>query len=149
MPADMPQPTQQDNLRMAATNLLAQRSEYYRKGDLNGLTSLYTSDATYVQLLPRLSVMQGRDQIQQHMRELMAAKASDLVLTVTTADMTGKDRMMVGGDYYVAVQGGKKVSGHFFQVLRQDGGTWKIAMHAFARPEPVTAIEASEYHVGG
>jgi ketosteroid isomerase-like protein len=144
-----PQPTEQDNFRVLASNLNAQRSEYYRKGDLNGLTSLYTPDATYIQLLPRLSVMQGRAEIQQHMRDLMSAKASDLALTVTRAEMTGKDAMMAGGDYSVSVQGGKKIYGHFFQVLRQDSGTWKIAMHAFARPEPVTAIEVSQYHTGG
>jgi len=150
MSAEMPpQPTDQDNLRLAATNLNTQRSEFYRKGDLAGLTSVYTPDAVYIQLLPRLSVMKGRAQIQQHMRELMDSKARDLVLTVTTAEMTGNDTMMVGGDYYVAVQGGKKVTGHFFQMLRREGGTWKIAMHTFARPEPITPIEAREYHVGG
>jgi uncharacterized protein (TIGR02246 family) len=149
MSKDMSPPTVQDNARVVASNVNAQRSDYYRKGDLAGVVSVYTPDATYVQLLPRMMVMKGRDQIQQHMRELMAAKASDLVLTVTTAHVTGTDRIMVGGDYYVMVEGGKKVYGHFFQALRNEGGTWKIAMHAFARPEPVTAIEASEYHVGG
>jgi uncharacterized protein (TIGR02246 family) len=150
MSAQMPpQPPDQDNLRAAAANLNTQRTEYYRKGDLAGLTSVYTPDAMYIQLLPRLSVMKGRAQIQQHMRELMDSKASDLVLTVTTAEMTGNDAMMVSGDYYVAVQGGKKITGHFFQVLRREGRTWKIAMHTFARPEPITPIEARQYHVGG
>ena len=144
-----PQPTEQDHFRTLASNRNAQRSDFYRKGDLAGLASLYTPDASYIELLPRLSVMHGRDEIREHMHDLVAAKAQDLVLTVTTAEMTGRDSMMVGGDYYVMVQGGKKISGHFFQILRQDGGTWKIAMHAFARPEPVTSIESREYHVGG
>jgi uncharacterized protein (TIGR02246 family) len=149
MSKDMSPPTAQDDARVAASNVNAQRSDYYRKGDLAGVVSVYTPDATYVQLLPRISVMKGRDQIQQHVRELMAAKVNDLVLTVTTAQITGTDSMMVGGDYYVMVEGGKKISGHFFQVLQKDGGAWKIAMHAFARPEPVTPVEANQYNVRG
>jgi hypothetical protein len=86
--------------------------------------------------------MKGRAQVQQHMHELIDAKASDISLAVKTADMTGKD-LMVGGDYSVMVQGGKKVTGEFFQMLRRDGETWKVAIHVFARPEPITATEFS------
>jgi ketosteroid isomerase-like protein len=142
MPAEMPQPTQQDNLRVVATNLNNQRSELFRKKDLAGLTSLYTPDAAYIELMPRLSVMTGRAQIQQHMNELMAAKASDLVLTIKSAGMTGEGRMIAGGDYHVMVKGGKKVFGHFFQELREDAGGWKIAKHVFARNELLTPNEA-------
>ena len=109
----------------------------------------YTADATYVELLPRLEVMKGRARIQQHFHDLMAANANDLATNVTTAEMSGDGTAIVGGDYSLGVAGGKRISGHFFQVLRQEGGTWKIAMQAFARPEPITSIEASEYHVGG
>jgi hypothetical protein len=56
---------------------------------------------------------------------------------------------MVGGDYYLSARGGQKISGHFFQVLKRDTGTWKIAAQVFARPEPVTAVEGNEYHTGG
>ena len=48
----------------------------------------------------------------------MAAKVNDLVLTVTQATMTRTGTMMVGGDCYVMAKGRKKVSGHFFQVLK-------------------------------
>jgi ketosteroid isomerase-like protein len=146
---DMAKATDQDSLRTAATNLNAQRGELFRKKDLTGLTALYLPDATYIQLLPRVQVMQGRAEIRQHLQEIMAASATDLVPTVTTARMGGNGAMMVSGDYVLVVQGGRKIYGHFFQELRQDGGTWKIATHAFARPEPVTAREAREYNVSG
>jgi uncharacterized protein (TIGR02246 family) len=144
----LPQSANQGEMRAIASNLNAQRSEYYRKGDLNGLTSLYTPDANFIQLAPVYHAWQGRDQIRQHMQELKDAKASDLVLTVTSADMVAPDKMRVGGDYYVVTQGGQKAYGHFTQVLRIDGGTWKIASHTFARPEPITAAEVGACGLG-
>jgi ketosteroid isomerase-like protein len=143
MSAQMPHPTDQDTFRRSASNLNAQRSEYYHKRDLAGLTSVYTPDALYIELAPLFSIMKGRAQVQQHMHELMDAKASDISMAVQSAEMTGEDTIMVGGDYSVMVGGGKKVTGHFLQVLRRDGETWNIAMHAFARPEPITATEMS------
>jgi ketosteroid isomerase-like protein len=146
---DMAKATDQDNLKTAATNLNAQRGELFRKKDLTGLTALYMPEATYIQLLPRVQVMQGRAEIRQHLQEVIAASATDLIPTVTTARMGGNGAMLVSGDYVLVVQGGRKVYGHFFQELRQDGGVWKIAAHTFARPEPVTAREAGEYNVRG
>jgi uncharacterized protein (TIGR02246 family) len=144
----VPQPTDQASLKMIASNLNAQRSEYYRKRDLAALTSLYTPDASYIQLAPRYDLMKGRDQIRKHMQELIDANASEFVYTVTTAEQTGDDTVRVGGDYYVTVQGGQKAFGHFTQVLRRDGDTWKIAVHTFARPEPITASEISACGLG-
>jgi uncharacterized protein (TIGR02246 family) len=146
---NIPLPTKLDELRTIAMNVNIKRSEFYRKGDLEGVTSLYTSDATYVELMPRFSVMKGHDEIQKHMQELLKAKASDLILTVTTAQMVSDDRMSVGGDYYVLVDKNKRISGHFFQELRGRGGDWKISLHMFARPEPVTTIESNEYNTRG
>jgi ketosteroid isomerase-like protein len=146
---DVAQPTEQDNLRTVATNINAQRSELFRKKDLAGIASLYTPDATYIELLPQIQVMTGRAQVQQHLRELMTASATENVPTVTTAQLGADGQIMVGGDYYLVVGADKKVGGRFFQVLRKDGGTWKIAIHAFARTQPVTASEVSNYHVGG
>ena len=139
--SEEPQAANQDQLWRAASNLNAQRTEYYRKGDLAGLATTYTPDALYIQLAPVFSIMKGRGEVQQHMRELMEARASDISLQVRTAEMTGKDTMIAGGDYSIMAQRGKKVTGQFFQVLRRDGDTWKIAMHTFARPEPITAAE--------
>jgi ketosteroid isomerase-like protein len=142
------QPTEQDNLKIVATNVNAQRSDLFGKKDLPAIAALYTQDATYIELMPQIQVMTGRDQVQQHLRELMTANATENVPTVTTAQMDGNGEIMVGGDYYLVV-GGKKVGGRFFQALRNEGGTWKIAMHAFARTQPVTTSEVSNYHVGG
>ena len=148
-PTHYQNPSDQDNLRTAVTNLNAQRSEFYRKKNLDGVVSEYTPDALYIQLMPNLSVMKGREQIKRHFQELMEANATDLVLTVTNAQMTGNDTLKAGGSYFVAVAGGKKVYGHFYQELRRDGGTWKIAKHIFARPEPVTTLEMKQYNNGG
>src|SRR6476659_5200398 len=87
--SDSWKPSALDNIRTIATNVNNQRTEYYRRGDLKGLTSMYTADATYVQLLPGMNVMKGYAQIQGHLSELMKAKASDIVATVTTAVMRG------------------------------------------------------------
>ncbi|MBV8094494.1 MAG: nuclear transport factor 2 family protein [Acetobacteraceae bacterium] len=144
-----PQPTAQDNLRAIATTLNARRAELFRKDDPAGVASVYTPDATYVELLPQLAVMEGRADIQRHFQDLLEAGAGRLAFTVTDAKVTPNGAMEVGGDYSVALRGGKKIAGHFFQILRQDGGTWKIAMHIFARPEPVTAVEARQYNIGG
>jgi uncharacterized protein (TIGR02246 family) len=142
-----PQPTSRDDLKAAAGNVNAQRADLFKKKDAAGIAALYTSDATYIELMPRLDVMRGRTQIHRHFQELFDANANDLVVTVTTAEMTGDDTALVGGDYTL-VAGQKRINGHFFQTLRRDGGTWKIALHAFARPEPVTVREADQSRGG-
>ena len=118
----VPEPTDQDNLRTVATNVNAQRSELFRKKDLAGAGAMYTPDATYIELMPRFEVMMGRAEIQQHFHELMTANTSEIVPTVTTAEMDPDGEIMVGGDYYLLVQGNKKVSGHFFQYFGKTEG---------------------------
>jgi uncharacterized protein (TIGR02246 family) len=139
-----PRPTNRDNLIVAAAALNNQRSEAIRKRDLPGIVAVYTADAVYVELLPRLEVMHGRAQIQRHFEELFASRTTDLTSTVTSADSAGNDRALVGGNYSL-VTGNKQIAGHFVQELRREGGAWKIASHVFARPEPVTVIERNEF----
>ncbi len=146
-PQDLPQATTEDGVRAAATALNAQRADFFQRKDVRGVASEYTPDATYVELMPRLEVLQGRDQIQHHFQELLDAHSTDLTPTVTMAEMLGRDTALVGGDYSL-VTGNKKISGHFFQVLRRDGPTWKIALQSFARPEPVTVGEADNFRGG-
>ena len=136
-----------DRLRMIAGSINAKRGELFRKKDPAGLAAIYTPDATFVELLPRVQVMHGRAEIQQHFQDLLAAGAGDLVFTVTQAQAVSSGAMQAGGDYYINVKDGKRISGHFFQILRQDSGDWKIAMHFFARPEPVTAVETFQYNM--
>ncbi|MBV8526297.1 MAG: nuclear transport factor 2 family protein [Acetobacteraceae bacterium] len=136
-----------DQLRMIATSINAKRGELFRRKDPAGLAAIYTADATFVEILPRIQVMHGRLEIQQHFKDLLAAGAGDLVFTVTQAQPISRDAMQAGGDYYINVKDGKRISGHFFQILHQDGGDWKIALHFFARPEAVTAIEALQYNM--
>ena len=137
-------PSEQDGLRQIATNINAQRSAFFAKRDAAGIASLYTQDASYTQLLPRLSMMTGHNQIQDHFRELFRANATELQYNVTMAQAVSNDTQVVGGDYFLTAAG-KRIAGHFVQTLKLEGGTWKISNHVFARPEPVTMQEVSEY----
>jgi uncharacterized protein (TIGR02246 family) len=139
-----PEPTAGDELRTAATAINSRRSEYFRQHDAAGIASMYTQDATYVELLPRLQMMSGHAQIQQHFEEMFNAKATELRSTVVSAAMVTSDTQLVGGDYSL-VAGGKQIMGHFVQTLRREDGVWRIASHIFARPDPVTAGEKDQY----
>ena len=143
----MEKPNARDRLRMIAGAINTKRGELFRKKDPAGLAAIYTPDATFVEILPRIQVMHGRAEIRQHFQDLLEAGAGDLVFTVTQAQTISSGAMQAGGDYYINVKDGKRISGHFFQILRQDSGNWKIAMHFFARPEPVTAVETFQYNM--
>src|SRR5690349_17169280 len=131
MRSDVVKPATQGDVKAVATALSAEQSEFYRKRDAAAIAAEYTTDATYIELLPRLEMMQGRAQIQEHFHELIAANATDLVSMVTSAEMTGNDTAVVGGDYFLVARNGKKISGHFLQELKREGGAWKIAMQVF------------------
>ena len=135
------QPAADDNLRTVAGTLNAQRGEAFRQRNSSAVAEFYAPDAVYVELLPRAQVMRGRGEIRRHFDELLAAQTSDLSPTVVSAEMTGSDGMSVAGDYVLTTKENRKIIGHFFQVLRRDGGAWKIALHVFARPDPVTVGE--------
>ena len=137
-------PSQQDGLRTAATAINAQKSEFFRQRNAVGYASLYTADATYVQLLPLLQVLHGRAQIQKYVQAIFDANATETQSTVTSADMIDANREVVGGDYSLTA-GNRRILGHFVQVLRREDGTWRIASHVFARTQPLTVAEKDEY----
>jgi ketosteroid isomerase-like protein len=139
------QPQVGESLRTIATALNARRGEAFRRKNSAAVAETYAPNAVYVELLPALQVMRGRAEIQRHFDELLAAQSTDLSFTVTSAEMTGGDTMSVGGDYVLTARGNRKINGHFFQILRREGGAWKIALHTFARPDPVTVSEENVY----
>jgi uncharacterized protein (TIGR02246 family) len=149
MRSDVVKPATQESLKAAVAALNAEQGEFYRNKDAAGIAAEYTTDATYIELLPRLEMMQGRSQILEHFHELIAANATDLVSTITSAEMTSSNTAVVGGDYFLVARDGKKISGHFLQELKREGGAWKIATQVFARPEPITMMEMSDFHSGG
>jgi ketosteroid isomerase-like protein len=124
------------DLKAAATAIIAQRGELYSKKDAAGIAAEFTADVIYVELLPRLEVMHGKEEIQKHYQQLMDAGATDFALTITHVEPTGNDSGLMAGDYTV-VANGKTITGRWFEILRQEAGTWKIAVHVFARPEPI------------
>ncbi len=138
-------PAAEDGYRAAAATVNAQRGQAFRSGNSAGVAQIYTPDSVYVELMPKLEVMRGRAEIKRHFDELLAAHSSDLTFTVTSAELTGNDTMSAGGDYVLTAGRDKRIQGHFFQVLRRDDGVWRIAMHVFARPEPVTVGEIDAF----
>ncbi len=139
-----PGPAQTERLKEIAASVNRQRTDLFQKKDAAGLAKVYTVNANYIELLPHLVIMQGREQIEDHFRELFNAKATALESTITTADMIDSDTIVVGGDYFIQA-GMKKIAGHFIQIIKQDHGAWKIANHIFARPEPISSSEFPEH----
>ena len=93
--------------------------------------------------MPTLKMMNGRAQIENHLRDVLDAGATQLQSVVTYAQPIDNDTELVSGDYYLVVNG-KRAEGHFVQMLRREAGTWKIMSHVFARPDPVTPHEISQ-----
>ena len=135
LPAAAQQNTPQD-LKAAAAAIIAQRGELYSKKDAAGIAEEFTADVIYVELLPRLEVMHGKAEIQKHYQQLIDAGATNFALKITQVELNGNDTGVMAGDYTV-VANGKTITGHWFEILRLDAGTWKIAVHVFARPEPI------------
>ena len=137
-------PSKTEKLKEIAASVNRQRTELFQKKDAAGLASIYSVNANYIELLPHLVIMQGRSQIEDHFRELFNARATALESTITTADMIDSNTIVVGGDYFIQAAT-KRVAGHFIQILRKDHGAWQIVNHIFARPEPISSSEFSEY----
>ena len=142
------QPAPHENPMWVAMDVNVRRSTFYRRKDVSGVASLYTPDATYIELMPILQVLKGREQIQGHFEELLTAGAADIVPTVKQASPNADGTILVGGDYIVLSHSLRddtqptQISGHFAQILRQQqDGAWRIAMHLFARPDPITDSE--------
>jgi uncharacterized protein (TIGR02246 family) len=135
LPATAQQNSTQD-LTAAAAAVITQRSELYNKKDAGGIAAEFTTDATFVELLPRLEVMHGKAEIQKHYQQLFDAGATNFSLKITQVELNGNDTGVMAGDYTVFANA-KTITGHWFEILRQEAGTWKTAVHVFARPEPI------------
>jgi ketosteroid isomerase-like protein len=130
-------PAQQNapqDLKAAAAAIIAQRGELYGKKDAAGIAAEFTADVIYAELLARLEVMHATAEIQKHYQQLIDAGATNSALTITQVEPTGNNSGVMAGDYTV-VANGKTITGHWFEILRQEA--WKIAVHVFARPEPI------------
>jgi uncharacterized protein (TIGR02246 family) len=135
LPATAQQNSTQD-LTAAAAAVIAQRSELYNKKDAAGIAAEFTADAIFVELLPTLKVMHGKSEIQKHYQQLFDAGATNFALKITQVELNGNDTGVLAGDYTV-VANAKTITGHWFEILRQEAGTWKTAIHVFARPKPI------------
>ena len=135
LPAAAQQNSMQDLTAVAAA-VIAERSELYNKKDAGGIAAQFTEDATFVELLPRLEVMHGKAEIQEHYQQLFDAGATKFSQKITKVELNGNATGVMAGDYTVFVNA-KSITGHWFETLRQEAGTWKTAIHVFARPEPI------------
>ena len=124
------------DFKMAATAIIAERAQLYNKKDAAGIAAEFTADAIFVGLLPKLAVMHGKAEIQSHYQQLFDAGARDFDLKITQMQLNSNDTGMIAGDYSVLANG-KTITGHWFEILRQEAGTWKATVHVFARPEPI------------
>jgi len=135
----LPAAAQQNNTqdpKSAAAALIAQRVQLYNKKDAAGIAAQFTPDATFVELLPRLEVLRGKSEIQKHYQQLFDAGATGFDQTITRVELNGTEETVMAGDYSV-VANGKNITGHWFEILRQEAGTWKATVHVFARPSPI------------
>ncbi len=133
--------TDQGNPRHVAADLNMRRSVLFERKNTAGAASLYTKDATYIELMPILRILKGRDQIKGHLDDLIAASAANIVMDVRSAERNADGTIAVSGDYDVMSGQDKQTAGHFIQTLRQEDGAWRIANHVFARPNPLTPEE--------
>ncbi len=131
----------QQNPRHVAVELNMRRGMLFEQKNTAGAASLYTKDATYIELMPILRILKGRDQIKGHLDDLIAASAVNIVMNVRSAERNADGTIAVSGDYDVTSGQDKQTAGHFIQTLRQEDGAWRIASHVFARPNPVTPEE--------
>jgi len=135
----LPAPTQQDStqdLKATAAALIAERVEFYNSKNAAGIAAEFTPDAIFVELLPRLEVVRGQTEIQKHYQALFDAGAAGFDQKITQVELNGNEAGVMAGDYSV-VANGKTITGHWFEILRQEAGIWKSAVHVFARPNPI------------
>jgi ketosteroid isomerase-like protein len=132
----LPAAAQQDgtqDFKTAAAAIIVQRTQLYNQKEAAGIAAQFTEDAVFVELLPRLTVVHGKAGIQKHYQQLFDAGAANFNQKITEAD---PDAGVITGDYSV-VANGKTITGHWFEILRQEDGTWKATTHVFARPEGI------------
>jgi uncharacterized protein (TIGR02246 family) len=125
-----------EDLKAAAEALIAQRVQLYNKKDAAGIAAEFTPDAIFVELLPTLEVMRGKEEIQKHYQQLFDAGATSFNQKITQVELNGNEEGVMTGDYSVFANG-KTITGHWFEILRQEAGTWKATVHVFARPNPI------------
>ena len=135
LPAAAQQNSTQD-FKAAAAAIIGERTKLYNQKDAAGIAGQFTADAVFVELLPRLTVVHGKGEIQKHYQQLFDAGAANFDQKITEAEPNGDATGMIAGDYSV-VANGKTITGHWFEILRQEAGTWKATIHVFARPEPI------------
>ena len=123
-------------MSMTSARQLAQRVQLYNKKDAADIAAEFTADAIFVELLPRLEVMRGKAEIQKHYQQLFDAGATSFDQKITQVELNGNEAGVMAGDYSV-VANGKAITGHWFEILRQEAGTWKATVHVFARPNPI------------
>jgi ketosteroid isomerase-like protein len=149
LPAAAQQNSTQD-LKAAAAAIIVQRAQLYNKKDAAGIAAEFTEDAIFVELLPRLEVMHGKVEIQKHYQQLFDAGAANFDLKITQVELNSNETGVMAGDYSV-VANDKTITGHWFEILRQEAGTWKAAVHVFARPNPIIEwqLEFPQVRPGG
>ena len=126
------QPQETEEVSKALKALLLQESELIQKKDAAAIAARFTSDGMLVMLAPKLTVRQGQQAIQQHYQSVLDAGATNITADIHTLEMQGRDMAVAAGTYVVTIKD-KTVNGNWQQLLKREGGNWKIAVDTFAR----------------
>ena len=99
------------DFKTAAAAIIVQRTKLYNQKDAAGIAAQFTEDAVFVELLPRLTVVHGKAEIQKHYQQLFDAGAANFNQKITEAETEGNTTGVITGDYSV-VANGKTITGH-------------------------------------
>jgi ketosteroid isomerase-like protein len=110
LPTAAQQNSTQD-LKTAAAAIILQRTQLYNQKEDAGIASQFTADAVFVELLPRLTVVHGKAEIQKHYQQLVDAGAANFNQKITEAEPNDSTTGMIAGDYSVVLNG-KTITGN-------------------------------------
>ncbi len=118
-------------------------SEYFGKGDVFGLASVYSSDAY---MMPDKSpIVKGNENIAKAWTEFFRSmKASGIEIggiEITIKELTGDENMLtdVGEFVFISKSGVKFLKGKYIEVWKNENGQWKVHREMTNSNEPDSA----------
>ena len=114
--------------QQAAESLAKKFETAYNAGNAAEIASLFAEDATF--LTQAGTVLSDRQAIEKAFASRMKAGWTDETIKIIEAHAAG-DAVWGTGEYTVKGTGqssGKKISGHFAEVLMPDGNEWRYRM---------------------
>lgn len=106
--------------------------QIYNKGDMDGLKSLYVSDAM---VIPKGAAVSGADSIQTFFSGLKSKGFDDHTVKIQAAQMRG-DLLVATGRWQMSGPGGeggakKTFEGNWVNVFQKEGTGWRSVLHTW------------------